>query len=118
MPAEWTPHAACWMAWPCHPVSYDDMEVARNAFAVVARAIARFEPLTMVARTQDVDAARRLCGEQVRVLALPIDDPADAPALEAIARALPDREVVAVPGLEIVKAEGCVHCITQQEPAP
>ena len=46
------------------------------------------------------------------------DDPADAPALEVLALAFPDREVVPVPGLEIVKSEGCVHCITQQQPAP
>jgi agmatine deiminase len=74
MPAEWTPHAGCWMAWPCHPISYDDFEVAGKAFAAVARAIARFEPLTMVARPQDGDDARRHCGETVRVLELPIDD--------------------------------------------
>ena len=53
-----------------------------------------------------------------RALHWPFDDPADAPALEVLARAFPDREVVPVPGLEIVKSEGCVHCITQQQPLP
>jgi agmatine deiminase len=46
------------------------------------------------------------------------DDPQDAPALESISHAFPDREVVAVPALDIVKGEGCIHCITQQQPLP
>jgi agmatine deiminase len=45
-------------------------------------------------------------------------DPADAGAVEAATRLYPEREVATVPGLEIVKAGGCIHCITQQEPAP
>ena len=46
------------------------------------------------------------------------DDPADAPALETLAGLFPGREVVGVRGLDIVKEEGCIHCITQQEPRP
>jgi agmatine deiminase len=46
------------------------------------------------------------------------DDPADRDALEALERAFPDRVVVPVPGIDIVRGGGCIHCITQQEPRP
>ena len=25
MPAEWHPHQACWMAWPCHKASWENI---------------------------------------------------------------------------------------------
>jgi len=74
MPAEWAPHRRCWMAWPCCTETFPDLDPVREAFARVARAIARFEPLTMVADPEDADAARRSCGEGVHVVAIPIDD--------------------------------------------
>ena len=58
MPPEWAPHAGCWMAWPCRPENWDDIERARATFVEVARAIARFEPVTMTANAQDAGAAR------------------------------------------------------------
>jgi agmatine deiminase len=59
MPAEWAPHAGCWMAWPCRPENWDDIERARATYAEVARAIGRFEPVTMTANAEDAGAARR-----------------------------------------------------------
>ena len=47
--------------------------------------------------------------------ALPVP-PADEEAARTAARIHPDREVVPVPALEIVKGGGGIHCITQQEP--
>jgi agmatine deiminase len=46
------------------------------------------------------------------------DDPAatDA-AVAAVTNALPEREVVAVPGTTLAFGGGGVHCITQQVPA-
>ena len=44
------------------------------------------------------------------------DDPNDDVAREIIAGAFPEREVVTVPGREIVLGGGNVHCITQQQP--
>ncbi len=44
------------------------------------------------------------------------DDPNDDVAREVIAGLFPDREVVTVPGREIVLGGGNVHCITQQQP--
>ena len=74
MPAEWAPHARCWMAWPCHPKTFPDLAAARDAYAAVARAICRFEPLTMIANRDDAEHARKRCGDGIEVLALEIDD--------------------------------------------
>jgi agmatine deiminase len=43
--------------------------------------------------------------------------PGDEPALELLAKAYPDREVVGVPGAMISHGGGGPHCITQQVPA-
>jgi agmatine deiminase len=52
-------------------------------------------------------------------LVVPVfDDPNDEPALRALRAVFPDREVVPVPGRELVISGGNVHCITQQQPAP
>jgi agmatine deiminase len=52
-------------------------------------------------------------------IVLPVfDDPADRAATEALERAFPDRVVVTVPSLDIVRSGGCIHCITQQQPRP
>ncbi len=74
MPPEWEPHTRCWMAWPCHEETFPDLGVARDAYAAVARAIARFEPVTMVARATHVEDARARCGGGVELLPLEIDD--------------------------------------------
>lgn len=77
MPAEWAPHARCWMAWPCHADTWTTaggLADARRAYAAVARAIARFEPVVMVARPQDAVEARRTLGDAADVLAVDISD--------------------------------------------
>lgn len=75
MPAEWRPHARCWMAWPCHvPTWGAGLEAARRAYAECARTIAAFEPLTMVARPEHVAEAALGCGPGTEVMAAEIDD--------------------------------------------
>lgn len=75
MPPEWAPHARCWMAWPCRPQTFGGaLEDARRAFAAVAQAIARFEPVTMVVRPEDVAMVSLYCGSGVTVLPLAQDD--------------------------------------------
>jgi agmatine deiminase len=75
MPAEWTPHARCWMAWPCRRELWRDrLAAARTAYAAVARAIVRFEPVTMVANLGDAAGARDLLGNGVALLELPLND--------------------------------------------
>lgn len=74
MPAEWARHVCCWMAWPCDPITFPDLEAARGAYAAVARTIARFEPLSMVANPEHAADAAQRCGEAVTVVPVPIDD--------------------------------------------
>jgi agmatine deiminase len=75
MPAEWAPHAGCWMAWPKRlEVWREYLEAARRDYALVARTIARFEPLTMITDIGQEADARRLCGPSVNIVAMPIDD--------------------------------------------
>ncbi len=53
MPAEWTPHQCCFIGWPCRDLLWGSalgLARARAAYAQVARAIARFEPVRMLAR--------------------------------------------------------------------
>jgi agmatine deiminase len=41
MPAEWTPHAAAWLAWPSHPAEWPDVfDAVRREHADLCRAIA------------------------------------------------------------------------------
>jgi agmatine deiminase len=75
MPAEWEPHARCWMAWPCRVEAWgDNLPATCRNFADVANAIGAFEPVTMLARPQDVAMARSLCGERVTIVAADLDD--------------------------------------------
>jgi agmatine deiminase len=46
------------------------------------------------------------------------EDPADDEAYRTVRRLFPDREVVQIPALDIVRGGGGIHCITQQQPAP
>ncbi len=75
LPAEWQEHRRCWIAWPCRAETFGGaLEPARVATAAVARAIAAFEPVTMVCRPDDAVEASVACGGQVTVAPLPISD--------------------------------------------
>ena len=74
MPAEWVPHARCWMIWPSRPEVWDDMAATKSAYAAVARAIRLFEPVTMVANAADVPEAQEFLGPAIEVMAAPVDD--------------------------------------------
>ncbi|BAU86299.1 agmatine deiminase [Streptomyces laurentii] len=77
MPAEWTPHERTWMAWPSpNPTFANDAELAgaRAAWATVARAVRRFEPVTMVVAPGGADSARALLGDDVELLECGLDD--------------------------------------------
>ncbi len=76
MPAEWWPHTRCWMAWPTRneprrPGLLDDV---RKEVAAVARAIAEFEPVWMIASPHSAEEAAKKCGESITIVPLPIDD--------------------------------------------
>ncbi|AUG80498.1 agmatine deiminase [Kitasatospora sp. MMS16-BH015] len=75
MPAEWTEHEGCLMAWPVRPDLWGDtLDEVQHEYAAVARAIGEFEPVTMVAPPGHGDRARELCGEATTVIELAQDD--------------------------------------------
>ena len=75
MPAEWAFHAGCWMAWPRRVELWrEHLPAACDDYVRVAQAIARFEPLTMIADPAQATEARRRCGPSIRVVSVPIDD--------------------------------------------
>ncbi|MEV7726462.1 agmatine deiminase family protein [Streptomyces sp. NPDC087917] len=75
MPAEWTEHDGCLMAWPTREDLWGSvLAEVKEEYANVARAIAAFEPVTMVAPPGFGEDARALCGEDVAVVELPLDD--------------------------------------------
>ncbi|MFI9597685.1 agmatine/peptidylarginine deiminase [Nonomuraea sp. NPDC052265] len=75
MPAEWAEHEGCLMAWPTREELWQGvLDAARAEYAAVARAVAAFEPVTMVALPGQAVQARELCGPGVEVVELPIDD--------------------------------------------
>jgi agmatine deiminase len=53
-----------------------------------------------------------------RVVAPLLDEHFDEQALEILARAFPDRDVIGLPAREILLGGGNIHCITQQVPHP
>ncbi len=75
MPAETAAHERTLMAWPTRRDLWGPhLDDAKHDYAVVAGAIARHEPVSMVANSDDVDDAARACGAGVEIVALPIDD--------------------------------------------
>ena len=75
MPPEWVPHARCWMAWPCREEAWEGaIAAARRAFAEVARAIAEFEPVTMICRPDLLASASLELGSGITLLPMPHDD--------------------------------------------
>ena len=77
MPAEWTAHELTLMAWPAREELWGSLlEEAKDEYSAVARAIAAFEPVLMVAASGGGGAneVQRACGDGVEVLELPLDD--------------------------------------------
>lgn len=75
MPAEWSPHKRCWMAWPCRTELWGEgLDAARAAYTEVAKAIADFEPVTMVANGEEIAEVSLRCGSGVACLPLAHDD--------------------------------------------
>ncbi len=76
MPAEWAPHRQTWMLWPERPDNWRlGAKPAQAAFARVALAIARFEPVSVgVSAAQYANACARLAHPAIRVVELSSDD--------------------------------------------
>jgi agmatine deiminase len=75
MPAEYAPHQGTLMAWPARDEWWGALlDAAKDEWAGVARAVAAFEPVTMVCNPGLSDDVRRRCGAGVDPLELSIDD--------------------------------------------
>ncbi|MFJ6698079.1 agmatine/peptidylarginine deiminase [Streptomyces sp. NPDC091272] len=77
MPAEWDPHERTWMAWPGPNTTFSDpgeLADSREAWAAVARAVRRFEPVTMVVGPGQADSAAALLGPAVDLVEHELDD--------------------------------------------
>jgi agmatine deiminase len=75
MPGEFEPHQGCWMLWPERPDNWRlGAKPAEKAFAEVASAIARLEPVTMGVSAARFQQARRCLPAEVRVVELSNND--------------------------------------------
>ena len=78
MPAETEPHARTWMAWPSSGYTLGDTQAeadeARRAWADVAQAVARFEPVAMLVAPEAAAVARDYLGADADLHLAPLDD--------------------------------------------
>ncbi|WP_027849608.1 agmatine deiminase [Marinospirillum minutulum] len=76
MPAEWAKQKQTWMLWPERPDNWRlGAKPAQAAFTLVARAIARFQPVTVGVNADQYDNAyNRLKHPNIRVVELSSDD--------------------------------------------
>ncbi len=76
-PAEWSPHAAVWTAWPsAADLWLEDLEPARAQVAAMVRAIAEGERVELLAATEEAvaSAARLFKDNNVRIHQVPFGD--------------------------------------------
>lgn len=82
MPAEWTDHERTWMAWPSAGYTLGDSQqeadTARRTWAAVARAVAAFEPVSVLVLEKDLPIARTHLGldtaHPIDLVTAPLDD--------------------------------------------
>ncbi|GLW01943.1 agmatine deiminase family protein [Streptomyces lavendulae] len=73
--AEWEKHTRTFMAWPASEnVWGDQLDDVRKDIAGLAAAIGAREPVALMARPGQEEAAQRACGKDVEVIPLPVDD--------------------------------------------
>ena len=78
MPAEWELHERTWMAWP--PNNYllgenaSQAEAARTAWANVANAIIKYEPVSVLATKDQLEIARAYLHPKIEIIESELDD--------------------------------------------
>ncbi len=76
MPAEWEPHERTLIQWPVresliYPESYEEICAG---YAAAARAVAAFEPVTVIAAEDTARQAEQLCGGAAEIFSTPHSD--------------------------------------------
>ena len=76
MPEEGEPHLRTWMAFGATEKIWgpDLLPEVRRNLATIAQTIARFEPVSMLVRPDDLELARELLGPTVELVEAPLDD--------------------------------------------
>jgi agmatine deiminase len=75
MPAEFEPHAACWMVWPERADNWRlGAKPAQLAFAEVAEAINSSEPVSMAVSDAQFEHCRAVLSDSIRVVELSSND--------------------------------------------
>jgi agmatine deiminase len=75
MPAEYASHRKTWMLWPQRSDNWrNNGKPAQAAFSAVAKAIARFEPVTIGVNPDQLAAARQFLPANIQVVVIPNDD--------------------------------------------
>lgn len=75
MPGEFEKHEGCWMIWPKRPdVWRNGGKDAQKAFIEVAKAISKFEQVTMCVDEEQYENASRRLPENIRVIEMSSDD--------------------------------------------
>ncbi|MEU1232170.1 agmatine deiminase family protein [Streptomyces sp. NPDC005828] len=76
VPIEDVPHTRTWMAWPDSTAIWGGkLSGVQADIALIARTIAKYEPVVMCANSGSAARARSLCGSTVTVISsIPVDD--------------------------------------------
>ena len=75
MPAEFEPHAGCWLLWPQRPDTWRlGGKPAQQAFVAVAQAIAAFEPVTVGVCGDQYRNARNMLPAYIRLVEMSAND--------------------------------------------
>jgi hypothetical protein len=69
VPAETVTHKRTWMAWPDRTAIWgSDLPRVQAAIATIARTIAKYEPVTLLANPSSSETAQAMCGPSVTVM--------------------------------------------------
>jgi agmatine deiminase len=75
MPAEWERHSRTFMEWPVQDALWPGpFREVLTVFADIAKKIAAFEPLTLIARPELIEEAARFCGPDIEILPINHND--------------------------------------------
>ncbi|KAG0011388.1 hypothetical protein BGZ82_003028, partial [Podila clonocystis] len=76
LPAEWEPHERTFIVWPTNNVTDTLVDAVRQEIVLLTQAIAKYEPVVVLARPDLVDSAQSALGStttNIQVIALAID---------------------------------------------